>query len=136
MYLTIIEYTKLMKNVSILVMSLLLIPFIQYVYAGSPGIINEDLGAFTFHTESDDNANISYAPSYGNFSNLTQEDIVVGQSDAVNNTIASVRENSNSTLSPVDPFQDYKTKASDWDIEVGTDPNLTGNAFATNLSKQ
>ncbi|CAN5778832.1 hypothetical protein BH23THE1_BH23THE1_20870 [soil metagenome] len=55
--------------------NLLLIPFSQYIHAGSPGIINEDLGAFTFHTESDDNANISYAPSYGDFSNLTQEDV-------------------------------------------------------------
>lgn len=123
-----------MENVLILVVSLLLIPFIQNVYAGSPGGINEDLGAFTFHTESDDNANISYAPGYGNFSDLTQEDVVVGQSNEVNNTIASIRENSNSTLSPIDPIQEYKTNASDWNIELGTDPNLTGNTFATDLS--
>ncbi|MDN5847807.1 MAG: hypothetical protein L0H53_16200, partial [Candidatus Nitrosocosmicus sp.] len=133
-YLTFIEYTKLMKIILILAMNLLLIPISYYAYAGSPGDVNE-VRAFIFDTKSDTNMNLTYVPGYGNLSNLDPKDFTVGSANEINNTKASVIENSDLGFGPIDPFQEYKTNSSDWNIIVGTNPDLN-QSFVTNLPQQ
>ncbi|MDN5847156.1 MAG: hypothetical protein L0H53_12890 [Candidatus Nitrosocosmicus sp.] len=126
-----------MKSILILVIGLLfIIPFTSYAYAQSPGGgVLEDTVPFTFHTESDDNANLSYAPGMGNLSNLNPDDFVVGQAHEVRNTIASITEELSPKLPEISPIKDYKTNSSDWNIMTDTNPDLN-QSFVTDFSKQ
>jgi hypothetical protein len=131
-YLTINDKKKSMNLVAILVISLLLLPLWHHAYAGSSGGILRNTVPFTFHTESDDNANLSYVPGYGNLSNLEPEDHTVGSSNEVNTTINSLTEPLNSSSRQINPIEEYKTNSSDWNIIVGNNPDLN-KSFVTDI---
>lgn len=119
-----------MNIILILTASLLLIiPFTYRSHAQSSGVTFLSI----FDSESDDNANLSYAPGMGNLSNLDPDDFVVGQAHEVNTTINSLSEPSNPNLGQINPIQEYKTNSSNWNIMTDTNPDLN-QSFVTDFS--
>lgn len=71
--------------------SVFVISFIYPTYASSPGGINEDLGSFTFHTESDDNPDLSFVPNNigptnGTIDNFTNTTTTINNVSELDNT--------------------------------------------------